>query len=185
MWWQADEAQRERWIDPSSRVDLVRAVVGRGAAASWARLAGGVGLLVVALVLFAVQTGETGVARDVLLAGALGVVGLALIVGPWLFRLSGDLSEERAARSRSQERADVAAHLHDSVWTLALIQARGRRAHGGHAPRGRRRDLRGWLYGDQAHPGGPRSRGAQAAAAEVEDAHGVPVDVVTVEETPR
>ena len=68
-----------------------------------------------ALVLFAVQTGETGVARDVLLAGALGVVGLALIVGPWLFRLSGDLSEERAARSRSQERADVAAHLHDSV----------------------------------------------------------------------
>ena len=76
-----------------------------------------------ALALFAVQTGQAGVASDVLFAGLLGVVGLALTVGPWLFRLASDLTEERAARVRSQERADVAAHLHDSVLqTLALMQ---------------------------------------------------------------
>jgi signal transduction histidine kinase len=118
LWRQADEAQRERWVDSSGRIDFFRAVVGSGGTASWARLAVGVGLLVSALVLFALQTGTSGpggVARDVVVAGALGVGGLALMVGPWLFRLVGDLSEERAARVRSQERADMAAHLHDSV----------------------------------------------------------------------
>ena len=68
-----------------------------------------------------------------MVAGVLGVAGLALMVGPWLFRLTGDLSEERAARVRSQERADMAAHLHDSVLqTLALIQK-----HAGDAEHGR------------------------------------------------
>ncbi len=186
LWWQADEAQRERWIDSSGRIDVVGAVVGRGGAASYARLAAGVLLLVLALAIFAVQTGEAGVARDVLVAGGLGVVGLALIVGPWVFRLSGDLSEERAARVRSQERADVAAHLHDSVLqTLALIQK--------HADDGRmvatlaraqERDLRGWLYGEQAHPETSLAGALKASAAEVEDAHGVPVEVVTVGDVP-
>ena len=41
LWWQADEAQRERWIDSTGRVDIVRAVVGSGGAASYARLAAG------------------------------------------------------------------------------------------------------------------------------------------------
>src|SRR5690242_4689115 len=49
LWRQADEAQRERWLDSSGRIDLVRAVVGRGGVASWARLAVGVGLLLSAL----------------------------------------------------------------------------------------------------------------------------------------
>jgi phage shock protein PspC (stress-responsive transcriptional regulator) len=88
LWWQADEAQRERWVDSSGRIDVVGAVVGRGGAASYARLVVGILLLVLALGIFAVQTGQAGVARDVVLAGGLGVVGLALIVGPWLFRLA-------------------------------------------------------------------------------------------------
>ena len=182
LWWQADEAQRERWIDSSGRIDLWRAVVGSGGAAAWVRLAVGVALLVSALVLFAVQTGQMGVARDVVLAGVLGVVGLALMVGPWLFRLSGDLSEERAARVRSQERADMAAHLHDSVLqTLALIQ---KHADDGRTvaklARAQERDLRSWLYGEDAHPETSVAAALRAAAAEVEDAFGVPVEVVTV-----
>jgi signal transduction histidine kinase/phage shock protein PspC (stress-responsive transcriptional regulator) len=182
LWWQADEAQRERWIDSSGRIDLWRAVVGSGGAASWVRLAVGVALLVSALGLFAVQTGQLGVARDVALAGVLGVVGLALMVGPWLFRLSGDLSEERAARVRSQERADMAAHLHDSVLqTLALIQ---KHADDGRTvatlARAQERDLRSWLYGEDAHPETSVAAALRAAAAEVEDAFGVPVEVVTV-----
>ncbi len=186
LWWQADEAQRERWTDGTRRVDLVGAVVGGGGVASYVRLAVGVSLLVLALAVFAVQTGETGVARDVILAGALGVLGLALMVGPWLVRLAGDLSEERAARIRSQERADVAAHLHDSVLqTLALIQK--------HADDGRmvstlaraqERDLRGWLFAEQ-QPAETSLVGAlRAVSAEVEDTFGVPVEVVTVGDAP-
>ncbi len=182
LWWQADEAQRERWVDSTGRIDLVRAVVGRGGLASYARLGTGVLLLVAALALFGLQTGQLGVARDVLVAGVLGVVGLALMVGPWLFRLAGDLSEERAERVRSQERADVAAHLHDSVLqTLALIQkhaADGRTV--SRLARAQERDLRGWLYGEDAHPETSVAAALRAAAAEVEDAFDVPVEVVTV-----
>jgi signal transduction histidine kinase len=185
LWRQADEAQRERWVDSSGRINLRRAVVGSGGKASYARLAAGVGLLLSALVLFALQTGtngQLGVARDVVLAGVLGVAGLALMVGPWLFRLVGDLSEERAARVRSQERADMAAHLHDSVLqTLALIQK-----HSGDGrmvatlARAQERDLRSWLYDDNPPPDTSLASALREAAAEVEDGHGVPVEVVVV-----
>ena len=189
LWRQADEAQRERWVDSSGRVDFLHAVVGSGGAASWARLAAGVGLLLSALVLFAVQTGDSGrigVARDVVVAGILGVAGLALMVGPWLFRLTGDLSEERAARVRSQERADMAAHLHDSVLqTLALIQ---KHASDGRTvatlARAQERDLRSWLYGEEPPPSMSVASALKAAAAEVEDDHGLPVEVVTVGDAP-
>lgn len=184
LWRQADEAQRERWTNTSGRIDPVRAVVGSGGLASYARLAAGVGLLVGALALFAAQAGPVGFAREVLVAGALGVAGLALTVGPWLFRLAGDLSEERAARVRSQERADVAAHLHDSVLqTLALIQK-----HSGDSrtvaklARAQERDLRSWLY-DDARPETSVAGALRAAAAEVEDGYGVPVEVVIVGDT--
>ncbi len=186
LWRQADEAQRERWLDNTGRVDFVRAVVGRGGLASYARLAVGVGLLVAALVVFAVQTGQTQVAGTVLLAGALGVAGLALVVGPWLVRLAGDLSEERAARVRSQERADVAAHLHDSVLqTLALIQ---KHAEDGRTvatlARAQERDLRSWLYGDEPAADTSVAGALRTAAAEVEDSHSVPVELVVVGDAP-
>ncbi len=186
LWWQADEAQRERWLDTTGRISLLRAVVGSGGMASYARLVVGAGLLLTSIVLFGVQTGRASVARDVIIAGVLGIVGIALTLGPWLVRLSGELSEERAARIRQQERADVAAHLHDSVLqTLALIQK--------HAAdprtvstlvRAQERDLRHWLYGDPAPTQTTIASALRTAAAEVEDGHGVPVEVVTVGDAP-
>jgi signal transduction histidine kinase/phage shock protein PspC (stress-responsive transcriptional regulator) len=186
LWWQADEAQRERWVDSTGRVSFVRSVVGSGGIGAYTRLVVGLGLLLTAIVLFGVQTGRASVARDVIIAGVLGIAGIALTLGPWLVRLSGELSEERSARVRQQERADVAAHLHDSVLqTLALIQK--------HAAdsrtvttlaRAQERDLRQWLYGD-ATPGEATVASAlKVAAAEVEDGHGVPVEVVTVGDAP-
>ncbi|MGH3372147.1 MAG: ATP-binding protein [Nocardioidaceae bacterium] len=186
LWRQADEAQRERWADTTGRLDPVRAVIGSGGPAAYARLAAGVVLLAGALTLFAVQTGQSGVATDVLVAGLLGVVGLALTVGPWLFRLASDLTEERAARVRSQERADVAAHLHDSVLqTLALIQKHaGDERTVATLARAQERDLRSWLYAGSAPAETTVAGALRSAAAEVEDAHGVPVEVVTVGDAP-
>lgn len=186
LWRQADEAQRERWADTTGRIDPVRAVLGRGGPASYARLVVGVALLAGALALFAAQRGGVGIARDVLATGALGVAGLALTVGPWLFRLAGDLSEERAARIRSQERADVAAHLHDSVLqTLALIQKHaGDNRTVATLARAQERDLRSWLYDETAADETTVAGALRATAAEVEDAHGVPVEVVTVGDRP-
>ena len=185
LWRQADEAQRERWTDTTGRIDPLRAVLGKGGVASYARLAAGVALLLGALTLFAAQSGPTGVAREVVIAGVVGVAGLALTVGPWLFRLAGDLSEERAARVRSQERADVAAHLHDSVLqTLALIQKHSDDSRTvAKLARAQERDLRSWLYAAEPEPETSVASALRAAAAEVEDGHGVPVEVVTVGDT--
>jgi len=186
LWRQADEAQRERWFDTTGRLDVRRVFLGTGGATAWARVATGVGLLVVALLIFAAQTGRVAVARDVVVAGVLGVLGLAITLGPWLVRLASDLAEERAARIRSQERADVAAHLHDSVLqTLALIQKNA--ADPGQVSRlarAQERDLRQWMYGDPATSSSTLGAALRAAAAEVEDSHGVPVEVVTVGDAP-
>jgi signal transduction histidine kinase len=84
-----------------------------------------------------------------LLAVAVILGGLGLIFGPWLWRLWNALVEERRERIRSDERAEMAAHLHDSVLqTLALIQRRAddSRAVVGLARR-QERELRSWLFG--------------------------------------
>ena len=184
LWWQADEAQRNRWSDPSRRIGPLRAVVGGGGWSAYLRIGTGLLLLVAAITLFSLRSGSLVVALNVGLAAAFGIVGLGFMVGPWLFRLSSDLSEEREARVRSEERADVAAHLHDSVLqTLALIQrsaadpvAVSRLA------RSQERDLRSWLF-DTPVDGPPTLAAAlRAVAAEAENDFGVPVEVVCVGE---
>jgi len=185
LWRQADEAQRERWLDSTGRIDPFRAVFGSGGWASYARVGAGLLLIVVALGIFALGAGPFQVAGDILVAAGIGVVGLALVVVPWAVRLVDDLAAERAERVRTQERADVAAHLHDSVLqTLALIQKNaGDRTTVARLARAQERDLRSWLF-DTAPPGEATVVGAlRAAAARVEDDHGVPVDLVSVGDT--
>jgi signal transduction histidine kinase len=108
------------------------------------------------------------------------------MAGPWLLRLSSDLSEEREARVRSEERADVAAHLHDSVLqTLALIQrSAGDPTTVSRLARAQERDLRSWLFDSAGDGPATLAAALRAAAAEVEDAHGVPVEVVCVGDAP-
>jgi signal transduction histidine kinase len=182
LWRQADEAQRERWLDTTGRIDPVRVVLGSGGWASYARLAAGIALVVAALVLFTVRGGSISMARDVTVATLLAVVGLGIVVGPWIYRLASDLTAERAERVRTQERADVAAHLHDSVLqTLALIQKNA--ADGpmvARLARSQERDLRAWLYAGESTDERTTASALRGAAARVEDAHGVSVDVVTV-----
>ena len=126
-------------------------------------------------------------ARDVLLAVVVVVVALTLILAPWWLRLVRGLTEERTERIRSQERAEVAAHLHDSVLqTLALMQRRVDDPREVAAlARRQERELRAWLNGRRA-PGEADTVASslEAAAAEVEEAHGVPVEVVPVGDAP-
>lgn len=181
LWRQADEAQRERWLDAGGRIDPVRAVFGSGGWAAYARVAAGAALLVSAILVFSIRSGDLNAARDVVIAALLGIMGLAIVIGPWVFRLASDLGDERAERVRSQERADVAAHLHDSVLqTLALIQKNAADASTvARLARAQERDLRTWLFSGEAS-GGTLSAALREIAAEVEAAHDVAVEVVTV-----
>ncbi|MGI9156165.1 MAG: ATP-binding protein [Marmoricola sp.] len=186
LWRQADEAQRERWRNSTGRIDPLQALVGSGGWASYARIVTGVAFLLGAIVLFTVRGGDFGIARDAVIAALLAVLGVALMIGPWLFRLSSDLTEERAERIRSQERADVAAHLHDSVLqTLALIQKMADDpAAVSRLARAQERDLRSWLYTSDSADGESFVAALRRAAAEVEDHFGVPVEVVGVGDRP-
>jgi signal transduction histidine kinase len=123
-----------------------------------------------------------------LLAPGAVAAALVLLTGPWLWRLVLDRDAERAARVRSEERSEVGARVHDSVLqTLALIQRHA------HEPqrvaalaRRQERELRGWLYGDVPLGDGAASLGAalSTAAADVEELHGVRVELASAGDCP-
>ena len=132
----------------------------------------GVGLVVLWL------TGVIEFAGRVALAALVVAVALILISAPFWRATFNRLGAERVARARAEERADVAAHLHDSVLqTLALIQRADDPARSPGWPVARSASCATWLYDRRAEPADEPRRRARAAAAEVEDAHGVPIEV--------
>ena len=155
---------------------------GRRAAAAISRTGVGIALVVAAGLVFLQATGALGAARDVLLGIVAVVVVLGVIFAPWVVRLVRSLTQERAERIRSQVRAEVAAHLHDSVLqTLAMVQRSDDPTEVAALARRQERELRAWLAGRPAPgQGGRLARALVAAAAEVEEQHGVPVEVVAV-----
>ena len=176
--------QSARAADPAP---AARAERSRSGGSALGRAALGVALVVGAALIFLYFNDALKPARDVLLPVVVVLVAGTLILAPWWIRLVRGLADERAERVRSQERAELAAHLHDSVLqTLALMQrqADNPREVAGLARR-QERELRAWLNGGR--PFGERSTLAAAlelAAAEAEEAHGVPVDVVVVGDCP-
>lgn len=162
------------WRQAETREQSVAAVV--------ARVVAGAALVTLGLVLFLAGRGELGVLVDALLAVAVLLAGVAVVVGPWLLRLLRELQAERAERVRSQERADISAHLHDSVLqTLAVIQRQAADPEAvARLARSQERDLRRWMYDEPVASAATVRSALVKAAAEVEDAFGVPVEVVVV-----
>lgn len=156
----------------------------------WRRWPGGVlGVVLIAgaAVLFLHDAGILVQSRRALGAIAVILVAVGLVSAPWFVRLARNLSSERSQRIRSQERAELAAHLHDSVLqTLALIQRRADdpRAVAGLARR-QERELRHWLL---ARSDGPApatlATALEQAAAEAEALHGVRIELVSVGDCP-
>lgn len=175
-WSQLDEAERGKW--------LVRG--GADRRAGLVRLGIGIGLATVGVVVLATQGQGLAGLWDVGIAAVAVLAGASLIAAPWGVRLWGDLRAEQAQRIRETERADLAAHLHDSVLqTLALIQRKaGDPAEVVRLARAQERELRGWLYA------GPRGSQASLVSAvtevahEVEDLHGIPIELVVTGDRP-
>ena len=120
----------------------------------------------------------------VLLAVALTVTGFMILFGPLVWRMAKDLAYERRGRIRSDERAELAAHLHDSVLqTLALIQRTDDPKRMVTLARGQERDLREWLYRrPETSATGDLGSVMRDQAAWVEHAHDLPIEVVVVGE---
>ena len=150
------------------------------------RIAAGTILLALGIGAIAATNLSLSAVRDGLLSGGLVVGGLALIMGPWVAVLVRDRREERQRRIRADERAEMAAHLHDSVLqTLALVQRADDPARMAALARRQERELRGWLYGGGAEPDPATvSAAIEHLAGVIEDRHGVVMDVVAVGDTP-
>jgi len=150
-------------------------------------VAGGVLLAGAGGLLFAGQAAGRGLApvlvvQSVVAAAAI-LAGVGLALAPWWWRLVRELGDERVAREREAQRADIAAHLHDSVLqTLALIRARaGDPVEVARMARAQERELREWLYADRPAPGQSVAAAVRAVVAEVEDSRVGPSGVVAVD----
>ncbi|MGO4749121.1 PspC domain-containing protein [Streptomyces sp. NPDC000941] len=182
VWRQADNSRRAQWVELSRRKQVLP--IARGAAGVVLVGAGVTGIVVL--------QGSAKHLGAVLQAALAVLVGIALLAGPYLVRMAQDLSEERLMRIRAQERAEVAAHVHDSVLhTLTLIQRNAEDPREvARLARAQERELRAWLYRpegrgkDEAEEPDTLAEAVKAAAAEVEDHHGVPIEVVVVGDCP-
>lgn len=153
---------------------------GAGRARMIAAVAAGIALAVAGSVVLLAQGRQVGEVLTAIVGGLVIVLGVVIVLAPVLLRLLSELGEERAARAREAERADMAAHLHDSVLqTLALIRSRSHDDDVARLARAQERELRTWLYADRPEPGTSVADALRTMAGEVEDIHGVPIDVVT------
>jgi signal transduction histidine kinase len=152
-----------------------------------ARRISGAGLIGCALLgaalIFFWANGTLETVGRVALAALVVAAAVILISAPFWRALIRRLGAERVARARSEERAEVAAHLHDSVLqTLALIQKRSDDpTQVARLARRQERDLRDWLADNEpSRPDERLSDALRAAAAEIEDSHGTPIEAVVV-----
>jgi signal transduction histidine kinase len=186
---EAEQEEEESEAETASRAELHMAAAEQpGARAKRASAIGfGISLVIGAALLFLWAEGALSAASDVALAAIVVAVALGLISAPFWWSMARRLGAEKMARVRSQERAEVAAHLHDSVLqTLALMQRRaGEPDEVAKLARRQERELRFWLAGGEpARPSERLADALRAAAEDVEEAHGAPVDAIVVGDAP-
>lgn len=204
VWREADETRWRRWASVAQQAGRSGLLGSGGGWAMIVRLISGGVLVACGLAAFLLGQVNTGQLQFGMLSVVATLGGVAVLTVPFWVRLSTELGEERRERIRAAERAEIAAHLHDSVLqTLALIQRQADQPREvRRLARSQERDLRGWLY-DRA--GAPRTAGfgrpdtpsttasttvatlaeaVTAVAAEVEDSYAVTIGPVVVGDCP-
>ena len=179
------------WVGP-----LV--IIGGGAALAWSqvdavtgpgsgigarlRMAGGVALVAVGILMWVARDTAPGDLLAGAVTGAALVVGIGLVLAPLWLRTNRALADTRAAEAREAERADIAAHLHDSVLqTLTLIRKRADEPTAvARLARSQERELRAWLYTDRPEAGTSAADAVRDLVGEVEDRYGAEIGLVVV-----
>ncbi len=135
--------------------------------------------LVVLLVAQLSALRQTGIAGFVI--ALVPIAGIVLVYSSILVDRWRELSGERIRRIREEQRAEMAAHLHDSVLqTLALIQNRaGASSEVARLARAQERELRAWLYDGDAPADSDLPTDLRDYAAALELDYPVRIDVVS------
>ena len=184
-------------LDQVGAVGIVVVVIA-GAALSWSqmdnlvgpdrnlgaivRVVGGVCLAVIGILVWVAADSSPYKLISGLVTGGALVAGIGVVLAPLWLRTNRALADTRAAEIRESERADIAAHLHDSVLqTLTLIRKRADEPETvARLARSQERELRAWLYTDRPAPGTSVADAFTDLAGEIEDRYGVAVDAVCV-----
>jgi signal transduction histidine kinase len=169
-------------------VQVATALAAAGVFLLWRRQQRVVGgaLVAAGLVVLLTGGGEVGTGGPLLTPAALAG-GLLLVIGPWLWRTVQERDAERTRRIRSEERAEVAARVHDSVLqTLALVQRESndpKRVE--QLARRQERELRAWLFPEgELFKADTLVAAIGNAASEIEELHGVRVEVASAGNAP-
>lgn len=180
IWDRAGAESRRRLTQLARPVD-------NGTRRSKTQIFAGVALMTVGIVVVLASLDSIQSLGPAAIAVLLTAAGFLLLFGPWIWGLVEELTDERRARIRSEERADMAAHLHDSVLqTLAMIQRSDDPQRMTTLARAQERDLRAWLFEPAGvDRTGTVGEGMTAAAAKIESAFDVPVEVVVVGDRPN
>ncbi|WP_425859944.1 PspC domain-containing protein [Arthrobacter sp. TWP1-1] len=149
------------------------------------RLGGGIALVITGVIVIVAGSGSWQLMWASVVASLAVLAGVALVLAPWALKFWREFQDERAGHIRESERAEIAAHLHDSVLqTLALIQKNANSATDvTRLARAQERELREWIYQDNEHSSGALVERVKAVCAEAEDLYGQAVEVVAVGDT--
>ena len=180
VWRQTDDEQRDAWAEAAGQA--ARRTAGSAASAGRWRILIGIALVLLAMIaLLASRTNPLEALQGAAIALLL-LAGVAVVAFPWAYRAWRAQSEQRRALIRSEERAEIAAHVHDSVLqTLTLIQRNADDpAEVNRLARTEERALRSWLYAPSGDPERTFAAAVQREATEVETTYDVTIEVVTV-----
>lgn len=189
IWHQSDPTRRGVGADTPPQAPWLAAVVAESDRRSFVfRFIGGGVLVAVGVIgVFAVYgpANNLVVVLNGVIFALVGLLGVGVVVAPLLWRTFSQLRSEREGRIREQERAEVAAMIHDQVLhTLALIQRNSTDIKEvQRLARGQERSLRNWLYKPAASPAERFGAALEQAAAEVEDTYAISVETVIVGDT--
>ena len=186
IWHQSDPVRRQQWSATFPQVPWLGAVVAENDRRSFLlRFIGGgvlVAVGVIGVVAVYAPKGDLEAVLNGIIFALVGIAGVGVVAAPVLWRMFSQLRDEREGRIREQERAELAAMIHDQVLhTLALIQRNaGDVKTVQRLARGQERSLRNWLYRPTASPTERFAAALEQAAAEVEDTYAITVETVVV-----
>ncbi|RSM51222.1 ATP-binding protein [Actinoplanes sp. ATCC 53533] len=189
IWHQSDPTRRGQWADASPQAPWLAAVVAESDRRSFLfRFIGGgvlVAVGVIGILAVYAPAGNLSAVFNGVIFALVGLLGVGVVVAPLLWRTFSQLRSEREGRIREQERAEVAAMIHDQVLhTLALIQRNSTDIKEvQRLARGQERSLRNWLYKPSASPTERFAAALEQASAEVEDTYAISVETVVVGDT--
>ncbi len=187
IWHQSDPSRRSSWVvnSPPQAPWLAAVVAESDRRFFLLRFIGGGVLVATGIIgvvaVYAPAGSLTSVFNGVIFA-LVGLMGVGVVAAPLIYRMVSQLRAEREGRIREQERAELAAMIHDQVLhTLALIQRNSADIKEvQRLARGQERSLRNWLYKPTASPTERFAAALEQAAAEVEDTYAISVETVVV-----